>query len=813
MKRLNKLPIARTGYQVRGSLANDVPAFGGADYDAYMGKASPQVRKTMGAVPREEANLEAEGGETLVGDLDGSTFPSFFSIKGPRHSSGGVPMNLPDDTFIFSDTKSMKISDSKILKMFNKSPKSGGYTPAELSKGYDINKYRKLLQDPESNKMEKKTAEMMIKNYVMKLGALAIAQESKKGFPQGIPVIAKPYMEANKITEADLMPEIAKQQQEQQEMMAQQQGAPQGEMMPQEGAPTEMPSGEPVAQPSMEEGMQGAPQMSEEDMMAMQQQDPSQMQQAPMAAYGMSMGGYDMPFGAYGMAMGVNSNNYMGRTKQNLGSGPFLNREMAKEGLLVGGMLGMPLIMSGGGYIDMYDGGGSSSSSSSSSSSKSKLSKEELKAKAKRDAAHKVGKVEEGYEDIGDGYYARGSKEQVAGEKKKYNEYTRKGPYKKQTEAEKEKYLNGVCERMKSGDLQNYTAAELAGKFFDKSFISRMQGCETKTGEEKEEIDVVQLEDTPETPGCQCDDPNKPNYSPYKDEQGNCTCEKKKCLCVDPETGQEVEKELTNGECICEEEGGGGGGGSQSWQIPMQWTPQDERNLGTAIRTRTGIEYPTAMTYQYPEVELAKQEWLAGNQALQGEAAKNLDVMSRSAGPSTAKQATAASLDGDVAEAVVKNIANVQAGNVGTENQERSMNYQGDVAEGTNRQNILNQYMDKVGAVRNNYRGELNAKDALTTQMMNQGDTNAANIYNLQTEQYGIDPRTGAKIFKTGKPLSPDEPDQDVIAYAQELEKSGIPEDMQELILKQRLSRYGGPVLQRGGMVYGDMVYPFYYYE
>ena len=40
--------------------------------------------------------------------------------------------------------------------------------------------------------------------------------------------------------------------------------------------------------------------------MAMQQQDPRQMQQAPMAAYGMSMGGYDMPFydDQYEMAYG-----------------------------------------------------------------------------------------------------------------------------------------------------------------------------------------------------------------------------------------------------------------------------------------------------------------------------------------------------------------------------------------------------------------------------------------------------------------------------------------------------------------------------
>ena len=787
MKRLNKLPIARTGYQVRGSLANDVPAFGGADYDAYMGKASPQVRKTMGAVPREEANLEAEGGETLVGDIDGSTFPSFFNIKGPRHSAGGVPMNLPDDTFIFSDTASMKITDPKILKMFNKSPKKGGYTPAELSKGYDINKYRKILQDPDSNKMEKKTAEMMIKNYVMKLGALAIAQESKKGFPQGIPVIAKPYMEANKITEADLMPEIAKQQQEQQQMMEQQQGAP-----------TEMPSGEPVAQPSMEEGMQGAPQMSEEDMMAMQQQDPSQMQQAPMAMYGMSMSGYEMPFAAYGMAMGANSNNYMGRTKRIQGSGPF----MAREGIIMGGM-NMPLIMSGGGYIDMYDGGGGTKKT------KEQLQKE-IDAKKYEGKTTKVGKFDEDvmvFDRDGKKIGARGT---IGGGERDYKAEKKIGRG-DVSKFDKGKWEASICDRLKKGAKVDEIAYAHG---LDPNVIkSKWANC-IKEGEakyQKDDTQFFELEEQPET-GCQCEDPNAPGYQP-KDENGKCPCDKERCMCVDPETGQEVEVALTNGECVCEEEGGGGGGGSQSWQIPMQWTPQDERNMATALRTRTGIEYPTAMTYQYPEAEFAKQEWLAGNQALQGQAAKNLDVMSRSAGPSTVKQATAASLDGDVAEAVVKNIANVQAENVRTENQERSMNYQGDVAEGLNRQGIMNALMDKFGAVRNNYRGELNAKDALITQQMNQGDTTAANIYNLQTEQYGIDPRSGAQIFKTGKPLEPEKPGQDMIAYAKELEASNLPEDVQELILKKQFGKYGGPVLQRGGMVYGDMVYPFYYYE
>lgn len=288
--RIKKVPQARTGYQVQGSLANDVPAWGGADYNAYIGAPKTEVSRTLTAVPREVANLEAEGGETVVGDLDGSTMPSFKTIKGPRHSEGGVPLALPDDSFIFSDTKSMKISDPKILKMFNKSPKKGGYTPAELSKQYDINKYRKILQDPNSDKISRNTAEIMIKNYVMKLGALALAQESKKGFPQGIPLIAQPYMEANKIAEEDLIPELAKQKEQEAQMMEAQQQMP----------PQTMPSGEPVAMPQ-----EGPEMMQDPSMMGAPQEmaplSPEMMGQAPMAAFGIEMGGFypEYAFGGY----------------------------------------------------------------------------------------------------------------------------------------------------------------------------------------------------------------------------------------------------------------------------------------------------------------------------------------------------------------------------------------------------------------------------------------------------------------------------------------------------------------------------------
>lgn len=275
--RIKSVPQARTGYQVNGSLANDVAAWGGADYNSYIGQPQMEVKKSLTRVSREEANLEAEGGETAI--VNTGDIPAFYDIKGPRHSSGGVPLALPDDSFIFSDTSAMKISDPSILKMFGFKPKKGGYTPAELSKKYEINDYRKILQDPNSDSLDKKTAELMIKNAVMKLGALALAQEAKKGFPQSVPEIAKPYMQASGITEEDLMPELAKKKKELEQQIAQMQEMQQGQQEMQQGAPEMMPNGAPVAMPQ-----------------EMTQMSPEMMQQAPMAAYGMEMGGYDFPY-------------------------------------------------------------------------------------------------------------------------------------------------------------------------------------------------------------------------------------------------------------------------------------------------------------------------------------------------------------------------------------------------------------------------------------------------------------------------------------------------------------------------------------
>ena len=245
----------KTGQQYDGALGIFPTKMGGSDIDQYMGKSKPEVQGVLKKVPIAEANLEAEGGETAYGDINGDGFPEHMKIEGPRHTHGGVPLNLPDDTFIFSDTKSMRISDPKILKMFNRPAKKGGYTPADLAKPYDINKYRTILENPDSDAIERKSAELMMKNYNIKLGALAIAQESKKAFPQGIPVVAKAYMEMMGLKDEDLIP----QEQEQMNPAMMQQGMMSAE---QQASPEEM-----AMMQQSDSGMQPMDQMSQEGMM------------------------------------------------------------------------------------------------------------------------------------------------------------------------------------------------------------------------------------------------------------------------------------------------------------------------------------------------------------------------------------------------------------------------------------------------------------------------------------------------------------------------------------------------------------------
>jgi hypothetical protein len=126
--------------------------------------------------------------------MDGDGGLEHMKISGPRHSQGGVPLNVPEGSFVFSDTKKMKIKDPAILAKFGKSMKKGGITPAQIAKQYDINKYKAVMEDPYADPLAKATAQLMVKNYESKLGQLALVQEGMKGFPGGIPQVAQNAM-------------------------------------------------------------------------------------------------------------------------------------------------------------------------------------------------------------------------------------------------------------------------------------------------------------------------------------------------------------------------------------------------------------------------------------------------------------------------------------------------------------------------------------------------------------------------------------------------------------------------------------------
>lgn len=236
------------------------------------------VRYSLAAVPREEANLEAEGGESVLTDLNDDGNFGLYHIKGPRHSSGGVPMNLPEQSFIFSDTRAMKMRGSELAEFGIESKKA--MTPAKISKRFDLNKYYGAIDDDFADEMQVRSAELMLNKNKKNLSKLAYAQELSKDFEDGVPLAAHPYLvsigqdpieftakvenisqkKAIEKTMASLSP-----QQQQQVMMLQQFLAQAGQMQgPQQGMQQGMPPMDQGMMPPMQQmpqEMQGMPPM------------------------------------------------------------------------------------------------------------------------------------------------------------------------------------------------------------------------------------------------------------------------------------------------------------------------------------------------------------------------------------------------------------------------------------------------------------------------------------------------------------------------------------------------------------------------
>lgn len=205
-----RMPKAQSGLEVKmkaglGFNANQLswPVMAGRFSEPEL-----EERRTLGPTDWDNANLEAELGETAVTDLDGDGIPEHYNIGGKRHYDGGTPLNLPENSFIFSRDITMKIKDKDILAQFGitSAPKSG-MTPADVAKKFNINQYKKVLLDKNTDELSRKTAEMMISNYNIMLGKLAMVQESMKGFPDGMPMIAMPYLESVGLKPEQFLPQ------------------------------------------------------------------------------------------------------------------------------------------------------------------------------------------------------------------------------------------------------------------------------------------------------------------------------------------------------------------------------------------------------------------------------------------------------------------------------------------------------------------------------------------------------------------------------------------------------------------------------
>jgi hypothetical protein len=770
--RITQLPTARTGYQVQGALVNDVPAFGGADYNAYIGKKPKQDSKYLTAVPRSEANLEAEDGETAFGDINGDGFPEHKIIKGKRHYEGGVPLNLPDGTFIFSDTKSMKISDCTILKMFGKPCGKQSYTPADLAKPYDINKYRVMLEDPDSDEMTRRTAEMMIKKYVIKLGALALAQEAKKGFPQGIPEVAQPYMEAMGLSEEDILPNDPNKQQ--QEEMSEANSIPQMpndqeqpvQDQPDGSAPTQMPNGEPIAQPNMGQMPEGM--------------SPEMMQQAPMAAYGMEMGGYGMPFynNPYEMAYG-----------------------------------GMPKLVKGG-------------PGEPTAKTRAQL-QAEIDAKKYEGKSSKVKSFDKDVEVFDVNGKKLGARGKV-GVQEDYSDIV--VPKVTKFATDQKKYERDICAKIRASKkslkyavANGWIAADRVGDF--KTCVD-----EEAINANQDNTEFFELE--PETPNedCQCEDSSLPTYSKYKDADGNCTCTPPtntipdKCHCPDPNdpTKQiEVDCPEDGSDPICGERSSQGSSMQMQQGEPFwpEWRQQDINNMRTVMNEKHGKQYPIMSDLDMPEMQPVYNNWLGAVQSNLASEAQRSQGVNRAAGNTAAKQAVLTQMQSNPETF----IEGVNKENVGTENQlDRLTNFNVRDKNMTNRANANQNYMKELGVLNEGWNQEMNAWNAAKTLAQNTGLTNAANTYNDQTEQYAIDPRSGVGIFKGGKRNKPEINNNtlDTLVKYKEL-YPGIDDKVLLAAINRDAGNtgftpadmmyqaYGGPVYANGGFVYADTVYPF----
>jgi hypothetical protein len=161
-----------------------------------------EVRTTVNEVDRENANVEGEKGEFILGsglarnpfEEDSAIGPGLYHInKGNSHAKGGTNLKASPGDFFFSKDPQLALTPELVKDIIGKDKtKVKDRTPAALASYYkNLNKYIAMSQDETVTPLERKTALLNVNNFMGKLSEIAVAQEALKGFPTGMPLFAE----------------------------------------------------------------------------------------------------------------------------------------------------------------------------------------------------------------------------------------------------------------------------------------------------------------------------------------------------------------------------------------------------------------------------------------------------------------------------------------------------------------------------------------------------------------------------------------------------------------------------------------------
>ena len=117
--------------------------------------------------------VEVEGGETLY-----TPDQELQKFEGPKHSEGGIDVNLPEGSKIFSEH--LKVPNEIYETVFNKTTKGKKKSFADLSKKFPTEPHQKVLEDPNADDYAKQTALYSLERNKANLNLLFEAQEGMK---------------------------------------------------------------------------------------------------------------------------------------------------------------------------------------------------------------------------------------------------------------------------------------------------------------------------------------------------------------------------------------------------------------------------------------------------------------------------------------------------------------------------------------------------------------------------------------------------------------------------------------------------------